>query len=178
MIVKKLIIALLLIILLTFPTFGIQYHNVNATLENIPFMVENINLGNINILKHDDSIYIPINILPEKLNYKISIKDFIKVSYPKTYLDFNEASPLNGEEFAYGEIISIDKKNNTFRLEQHLDDSSPIIDYTIGTSEDCILVLKRNNRGMNIGFDDLKVGDCVGVVLTKEKLARGIILNK
>ncbi|MCT4595770.1 MAG: hypothetical protein N4A57_16095 [Anaeromicrobium sp.] len=177
MIVKKLIVALLLIIFLTFPTFGIQYDNVDALLENIPFMVENINLGNINILKYDDTIYVPINILPEKLNYKISIKDFIRVSYPKNYLDFSEASASKGEEFVYGEIISIDKKSNTFHLEQHIDDSSPIIDYTIGTTKDCIIVLKRNDRAMNIGFNDLKVGDSVGVVLTKEKLGRGVILK-
>lgn len=177
MFIKKIVTALLIFTLLTIPIFAVQRNSVNATIENIPFIVENINLGEIKVLTHNNTTFIPTTILSKNLNYKIEEKNYFKISYPKSYLDINECNPLEGEEFIYGQIIGIDKLNKTIKIEQHIDDSSPIINYNLQLKNDCIIVLKRNDRAVNISFSDLKVGDVIGGVLTNEHVIRGLILD-
>ena len=178
--IKKVIGCLLILIIASSTSFGLnQFTKVNALLKEIHFEIQDEMPTDSSALFYNSHIYVPLEFVSEKLNHRIDWNEktqTVTMNNSKPLLDFEDADPTMGEEFVYGEILSIDKNKRILTVDQHIDDnSSP--HYTIDVSKDVIIILNRNEKAMNIDFHDLKIGDVIGIVLTKNKIARGIILS-
>ena len=124
-----------------------------------------------------DRVYVPIRFVAESLDLPVlwnSEDNTISIS---SFQSFEEAKPLEGERFVYGEILSIDREKGTLHIYQHIDDNSVYEESDLKVSEDVIILLQRNDKKMNLGFEDLKIGDIVGMVVNKENKIRGISLD-
>ncbi|MBF8983362.1 hypothetical protein IZY60_07420 [Lutibacter sp. B2] len=177
--IKKVIGCLLILVMASSISFGLnQFTKVNALLKEIHFKIQDEIPADSNVLFYEDHIYIPLKFVSQKLNHTMDWNEktqTITMNNSKPFLDFEDVNPSIGEEFVYGEILSIDKNKRILTIDQHIDDnSSP--HYNIDVSKDAIIILQRNEKAMNIAFHDLKIGDVIGIVLTKNKVARGIIL--
>jgi len=95
----------------------------------------------------------------------------------KGYIDFLEADPLKGERFIYGTILKVDYEKRELTIEQHMDDNSIKSDPILKVRNDAIIILHRNDKYMNIDFQDLKIGDIFGLVLDGYGMVRGIIIS-
>lgn len=95
----------------------------------------------------------------------------------KNYVDFPEADYENGERFIYGTILKVNCENKKLIVEQHMDDNSETISPILSVREDVVIILKRNDKAMNIDFYDLKPGDRFGLILDKLGKVRGIVIN-
>ncbi|QZY55997.1 hypothetical protein [Crassaminicella profunda] len=125
-------------------------------------------------------LYIPVPLLSEKLNCSTLCdgeNNTLLLKNNRTFQDFPQSNPYKGENFVYGEIRKIDKKNNRLTIEQHFDDNSISVEPNIQVSENVVIIMQRNDKKMNLDFKDLKIGDLVGTVLTEKNIARGIILT-
>lgn len=125
--------------------------------------------------------YIPVPLLSEKLDCSFLCDEennTLSLKNNQVFQDFPQSNPYEGENFVYGEIIKMDKKNKLLTIEQHFDDNSISVEPNIHVSEGVVIILQRNDKKMNLGFNDLKVGDLIGAVLNKENIARGIILSE
>lgn len=58
-----------------------------------------------------------------------------------------------------------------------MDDNDIEIFPILKAREDIILIVERKDKRMNIDFEDLKLGDRLGIVLDKEGMIRGIIMG-
>ena len=99
-------------------------------------------------------------------------------AYIKSFIDVKECDYLNGEKFVYGLIIDIDYDKKYITIEQHYDDNSIMVSPELQVREDVNIVLFRNDKGMNLDFKDLVIGEDIGIVLDDENLIRGILLRK
>lgn len=95
----------------------------------------------------------------------------------KCYIDFPEADYSKGEKFVYGSILKVDYDKNEIEIEQHMDDNSIKINPILKARNDIVIILKRNDKCMNIDFQDLKVGDVFGLVLDRHGMIRGMIIS-
>lgn len=92
-------------------------------------------------------------------------------------VDFPEADYENGERFIYGNILKVDYKKRRLIIEQHMDDdNSQEVSPILNVREDAVIILKRNDKVMNIDLYDLKSDDMFGIVLDKLGMVRGIII--
>ncbi|AOT71737.1 stalk domain-containing protein [Geosporobacter ferrireducens] len=132
------------------------------------------------VLFLDNRIYVPIRFVSEALGLHVdwnSNKHQLTIHTEPSFTDFDEADPLNGERFVYGEILSINEKNRLLTIEEHYDDQYIHTEPHLFVSPEAVVILQRNDKVMNLDFKDLKIGDVVGMVLNKEGEIRGIILN-
>ncbi|HHV46832.1 MAG TPA: hypothetical protein GXX53_08085, partial [Tissierellia bacterium] len=67
--------------------------------------------------------------------------------------------------------------NRKIIVEQHMDDNSQEVSPILYIREDAIIILKRNDKAMNIDFYDLKSGDVFGIVLDRYGKVKGIIIS-
>jgi len=95
----------------------------------------------------------------------------------KGYIDFPEADLLKGERFIYGTILKVDYEKRELTIEQHMDDNSIKSDPILKVRNDAIIILHRNDKYMNIDFQDIKIGDIFGLVLDGYGMVRGIIIS-
>jgi len=126
---------------------------------------------------YNDRMYVPIRFFSESLNALVSWDDKNNSLSISSYEDYDEAKPLDGERFVYCEILSIDREKRTLHIYQHIDDNSVYEKTDLRVSKDAIIVLQRNTRKMNLNFEDLKIGDVVGMVVNKENEVRGITVD-
>ncbi|NLY66753.1 MAG: hypothetical protein GX069_04270 [Tissierellia bacterium] len=94
----------------------------------------------------------------------------------KNFIDFPEADYEKGESFIYGSILKVDYENRKLIIKQHMDHNSQRVSPILRVREDVVIVLKRNNKAMNIDFSDLKIEDSFGLVLDESNMVRGIII--
>lgn len=95
----------------------------------------------------------------------------------KILVDFPEADYEKGERFIYGTILKVDYKNRRLIIEQHMDDNSQEVSPILNIREDAVIILRRNDKAMNINFWDLKPHDIFGIVLDELGMVRGIIIS-
>ncbi len=178
--VRKLFSVIIIFIFVsTMATANVDSKEVSAFLKTVNIKTQNFNQST-EVLFYEDHIYLPLRSIAETLNSSIKwegLTQTAEITSPEHYIDFPESNPLKGETFVYGEIVDIDKINYTITIEQHIDDNSIYLEPKISVCKDVILILQRNDKKMNIDFDDLHFGEYVGIVLNQEKQARGIILN-
>lgn len=124
--------------------------------------------------------YLPLRDLAKALNYQVTWHqdtETIILEKPKLQEILPTTNPYLGEYFVYGEIEKIDFEEVSIHIEQHLDDDSKEVFDPLYLDERAILILQRNSHFMEIDFEDLRVGDVVGLVLTKDNKIRGIIVD-
>lgn len=126
---------------------------------------------------YKDRVYIPVRFISESLNASVLWHEKENSMSIFTFKNFEEAKPLEGERFLYGEILSIDKDKRMLDIYQHIDDNSVQEDKNLKISNDVIIILQRNSKKINIDFNDLKVGDIAGLIVNKENEVRGIVIN-
>ncbi|SHK03521.1 Copper amine oxidase N-terminal domain-containing protein [Geosporobacter subterraneus DSM 17957] len=128
-----------------------------------------------------DHIYVPIGFIAEQLGCKVdwnSRQQRLSISSSSAFKDFEEANPLGGERFVYGEILSVDLDNRQLNIEEHYDDQYVYVEPNLMVLSEAVIILQRKDKAMNLDFEDLKIGDVVGLVLNKEGKVRGIILSQ
>lgn len=156
-----------------------NFETVQAYLKNTNIKTPNASKV-VPALYYGKDIYIPAQILSTDLNYTVTFNqenNTLALQNNVAFEDFAPSNPWVGENFVYGQILKIDRDNKIMTIEQHFDDNSISIEPNIKVSEKVIIVYQRNNKKMNLDFEDLKIGDIIGTVLTKECIARGIILT-
>lgn len=95
----------------------------------------------------------------------------------KGYVDFPEADYARGERFIYGTILKVDYENRRIIIEQYMDDNSTEVRPILYIREDAVIILKRNDKAMNIDFCDVKPDDTFGIVLDSFGMVRGMIIS-
>lgn len=99
------------------------------------------------------------------------------ISEEGNYVDFPEADYAKGERFIYGTILKVDYENRRIIVEQYMDDNSNEINPILNIRKDAVIILKRNDKAMNIDFCDLKSNDIFGIVLDSRGMVRGILIS-
>lgn len=79
-----------------------------------------------------------------------------------------DSNPNQGEAFVYGKIKGVDVEKRIITIEQHMDDNSKTISPNIPVRKDAVI----QNSKEDIGLAQLKPGDIVGIILTKDGHAR------
>lgn len=149
----------------------IYYNNIKLFINN-----EKINLESEPFI-YQDTIFIPLRSVSEAMGSIVNWDSEKSQVSIMTYKDFSECDPLKGERFVYGEITSINKFDRTLDIFQHLDDNSLVEEKPLKVSKDVIIILKRNDKKINLDFDDLKISDGVGMVVNSSDEVRGIIIE-
>jgi len=154
-------------------------HEITALIKSVSINKENTNCT-ADAIFFQDRIYIPLRSAAEILNVSVEWDDGANAVYLKQqneFKDFPETDPWIGERFVYGEITGIDKFNYIITIEEHIDDNSIHTEPDISVSKDVIIILQRNKKKMNLDFEDLCVGEYIGLVLDSAGTVRGIISN-
>ncbi|KPU26978.1 hypothetical protein TR13x_07600 [Caloranaerobacter sp. TR13] len=154
------------------------YKNIKVYFENISINVDGSKIEtDVEPFIYNDRVYVPIRFVAEKLDKEVEWNNETKTVLIKSYKDFPECNYLEGEKFVYGLITSIDYENKRIVIEQHFDDNSIEVTPLLELDENVVIILKRNDKKMNIEFKDLVVGDDVGLVINKYGKIRGIIIT-
>lgn len=182
MIIKKksFVLVLLIFFISTFTCFAaLKYEEITVFYRDIRIFVNNeeIDLEDRPFI-YENKTYVPLRFLSESLNSFVSWDNKNSTVSISSYVDFEETNPLAGERFVYGEIISpLNKKERTLHIFQHIDDNSINVEKNLKVAENVIIILKRNNKKINLDFEDLKIGDVVGMVINEDNQVRGIIID-
>lgn len=174
-----LVISVLMISLI--PINGSALNDPSLWQKTIPLSLNGIPSDPLTALFFKDHIYVPISFIAEQLGCKVdwnSRRQQLSISYSSGFKDFEEANPLEGERFIYGEILSVDLDNRQLKVEEHYDDQYVYVEPNLMVLSDAVIILQRKDKAMNLDFEDLKIGDVVGLVINKDGKARGIILNQ
>ena len=168
----------ILILLFSFYTISLSYdglEDIGIRRDKLLFKMDNKNDLKVDCLYLEGAKYIPVLELPNLIRGEIIFnEDHILL---KDYVDFPETDYLNGEKFIYGSILKVDYERKEIVIEQDMDDNDIEIFPILKAREDVILIVERKDKRMNIDFEDLKLGDRLGVVLDKEGMIRGIIMG-
>ncbi|AOY74801.1 stalk domain-containing protein [Clostridium formicaceticum] len=147
--------------------FTIVHNHQILPLDKNPIVVEN-------------RLYLPAKFIAEAFDYHTTwhpSNETITFS-PKTLEEKLPAcNPLVGEYFIYGEIQDIDFQDRQIKIEQHLDHLSREVFDFLQIQENAMIFLKRNAHSMKVDLKDLKVGDVISLIVTKEDTVRGIIID-
>lgn len=174
--IKILTVIIIIFLSTSFATAAVDSEEVNALLKTVtirsPWSSETIE-----VLVYKEDIYAPLSSIDKNDITNAKWQNSPLELESKRFVDFPEADPLIGERFVYGEIVDMDKKNYTITIEQHIDDNSIYLEPEVTVAKDVILVLQRNDKKMNIEFEDLYFGEYIGMVLNPQGQVRGIILN-
>lgn len=126
---------------------------------------------------YNDRTFVPIRAIAEGLECEVKWDNRVNKVIINKYKDFPECDYLNGEIFVYGMITKIDHENRTIEIEQHIDDNTIDVTPILTIKDDVVILLQRNDKFMNVEFEDLKCGDVLGAVIDKDGLIRGIIMS-
>lgn len=178
----KLRILLSIILLLCISTLTVagaqNFDDIRVFYNNIKVFVDNEAVSfNDEPFVYKDRVYVPIRFFAQALNTEVFWNRENNIVSINSYRDFAETNPLEGERFVYGEVLSINKEERIVHIYQHIDDNTVYDDKDLKISEDVIIILQRNSKKINIDFEDLKVGDVLGMVVNNENEVRGIIMN-
>ncbi|WP_026486475.1 Gmad2 immunoglobulin-like domain-containing protein [Caldanaerobius polysaccharolyticus] len=100
-----------------------------------------------------------------------------------------EADPLKGETFIYGKLLSIDVQNRVIKIEREYQDSADVknnVGSDIPVLQDAVIHFQKkigiSDNGykyeeQDMKFEDIKLGSELGIILTKDKKARAIIVS-
>lgn len=91
----------------------------------------------------------------------------------KTKSKIPDTDPEQGEIFVEGQVIAVDVEKRILTIDQHMDDNSVTITPNVAISNDAII---QNNEA-DVSLAEIKVNDVVGMILTKEKKARAVLVN-
>lgn len=172
---KRFFLLILTVIILTSTTSTVfSQQKLDFILEKISIK-QNDKTREMEAISYNNSIYVPLANIIEIIGGEINTEE--SLLEVRDYVDFQEADPLKGEIFIYGTIEKIEYDTRTILINQHMDDNSIEIFPKINIKNDVIIIAERRNKRMNIDFEDLKVGDSVGLVLDKDSFVRGIILE-
>lgn len=127
---------------------------------------------------YNDRVYAPVRFVVEAMGGEVAWDAQGNKVVVKSYVDFPQCDYLNGELFYYGLVIDIDYENKEIALEQHYDDNSVELSSSLKLDDNVVIILQRNDKMMNLEISDLKVGEDIGLILSKDKLVRGIIISK
>ncbi|WP_427339841.1 copper amine oxidase N-terminal domain-containing protein [Caloranaerobacter sp. DY30410] len=154
------------------------YKNIKVYFDNISINVDGSKIEtDTEPFIYNDRVYVPIRFVVEKLDKEVKWDNETKTVLIKSYKDFPECNYLEGEKFIYGLITSIDYENKRMVIEQHFDDNSVEVTPLLELDKNAVIILKRNDKKMNIEFNDLVIGDDVGLVINKYGKIRGIIIS-
>lgn len=176
----KIILSIILIVSLsTINVIGLQsYEDIKVFYRNIRIFVDSSEApSNYKHFIHKGRVYVPIRFLAETLNAKVLWNSEDGIVSINSYHNFEEANPLDGERFVYGEVLSINREKRTVDIYQHIDDNTVYEDKNLKISNDVIIVLRRNSKKINLDFADLKIGDILGMVVNNKNEVRGIIMD-
>ncbi|SHJ62806.1 stalk domain-containing protein [Paramaledivibacter caminithermalis] len=176
---QYILIIVFLFFLSTLAVFSAEnFKEIKVFYRNIKILVNNEELKlEEEPFIYDNRVYMPIKSICEALNSMVTWDNEHNNLSLFSYKDFEEANPLEGERFVYGEILYINKEKMTVNIYQHIDDNTVYEDKDLKVAENVIIILKRNNKKINLDFEDLKIGDIAGMVVNKENKIRGIIVD-
>ncbi|KXG75260.1 stalk domain-containing protein [Thermotalea metallivorans] len=179
--IRKTAIILLLLAFIT--STGLAAPNA----KEIKGLMRNVNLQwnngvsfSANVIFYNERIYVPLRLAAEGLGCQVNwhgATNTVTIQQSQSFQDFPEANPWENERFVYGEILSMDKDKKLLTIEEHYDDHSRFTEPELSVSPQVVIILQRNDKKMNLDFSDLRIGDHVGLVLNKDGIVRGIILN-
>lgn len=176
---KAFIMVILIFFISTLTAFAAQNcKEIKVFYRNIKIFVNNEKVA----LKdepfvYNNRVFVPVRFLSESLNSFVSWDNENNTISISSFKDFKETNPLENERFVYGEILSINKEKRTLHIYQHIDDNTVYEETDLRVAKDVIIILQRNNKKINLDFEDLKIGDIVGMVVNKENEVRGIIID-
>lgn len=181
---KKLVSYLIFLLLFAQSSLSwaaVPYDEVKVLFQEIGILYQNkeLNLNSTPIL-HQNRLYVPLRELAEALGFEIAWdqeSSQVILLPPSLEKILEPTDPWKGEEFIYGQVMKIDYENRTLYVEQHLDDNSREIFESLVVQEDAIILLKRNTNHWQVTLQDVKVGDGVGMVITRTQEIRGIIVD-
>jgi|GEM_PF-1810533 len=185
--IKKLVsfLSFLLFLLLcanTTITWAAGYYNDIRVYQNPGKIVYNHEeiLQQENTFIYNDRIYVPLRSIAEALSIQVEWKQEtqeVNLSPTAEAIYIEVCDPFKGEYFIYGQIISIDYNSKSMYIEQHLDDNSREVFESLLLSDNAIVLLQRKSKQLLIDFDDVKVGDVVSLIVTKDDEIRSIIVD-
>lgn len=173
--IKILTVIIIIFLSTSFATAAVDSEEANVLLKTIT--IKSSSSETIEVLIYKGDIYAPLSFANKSFNPDAKWQNPILELESKSFVDFPEADPLIGEKFVYGKIVDMDKENHTITLEQHIDDNSIYLEPEVTVAKDVVLILQRNDKKMNIEFEDLYFGEYIGMVLNPQGQVRGIILN-
>lgn len=139
-----------------------------------------INGNNLNtryVFMYKDKTYAPVRLVCEAMGGEVLWDQEQNRAVIKSYIDFPQCDYQNGEIFVYGLIKEIDYQSKIVKIEQHFDDNSIEVTPLLKANDDLVIIFQRNDKMMNLEFQDLKCGEDVGMVLDRERKIRGIIVT-
>ncbi len=95
----------------------------------------------------------------------------------KPILNFAETDPSKKEHFIYGKILDIHPSSHMISIDQHLDDNSIVVHPHLKVSNSIMILSQRKDKRTLLDFNDLQVGDVVGLILNNKNIIQRIILN-
>ncbi|SHF59173.1 Sporulation and spore germination [Caldanaerobius fijiensis DSM 17918] len=121
----------------------------------------------------------------KKGNSGVWVIDSVSAKFTK----IADADPSKGETFIYGRLLSIDIQNRTIKIQREYQDSPDMnnkVDSDIPVLKDAVIHFQKkigiSDNGykyeeQDMRFEDMKVGSELGIILTKDKKARAIIVS-
>lgn len=81
--------------------------------------------------------------------------------------------PMVGEIIVWGEIKAVDVDRRVITIDQQMDDNSTQVSPNVAVNKNAIIRTKDEVISLSL----VKPGDVAGLILTKEKQARAVLLN-
>ncbi|MCC5912378.1 MAG: copper amine oxidase N-terminal domain-containing protein [Clostridiaceae bacterium] len=150
-----------------FRNYTILYNDTVLNLEMDPVVIEN-------------RTYLPLRFIAEALGLTVEWNEetqSVLINSPNFEEVLPAADPLSGEYFVYGEITSIDLENQSIEIEQHLDHNSREVFDALEIDNNTTFLLQRNTHYMELSFKDIRIGDVVSIIVTKNDIVRGMIID-
>lgn len=175
--IKTTLAFIFILALFSYGAYGIKSEKVSIEKDNKISL--SINAKPIDIKDKyliNGKLYVPVRDIFELIGIVVWNQENKHVALT-TYKDFEECNYKKGEHFVYGLITKVDYDKKTINIEQHFDDNSREVISPLVLKDDIVIILKRNDKMMNLDIKDLKCGDCIGAVLDKDDNIRGIIIT-
>lgn len=129
---------------------------------------------------YDGRVYVPLRQLAKALSLEVNWREAtneVVLTKQQSNTTIEPCDPFKGESFVYGQITKIDYNKHTIHIEQHLDDNSREVFEALLVDDEAIIVIRRRDKQWSLEFEDVKVGDVVSLVLTKENAVRSIEID-
>lgn len=84
-----------------------------------------------------------------------------------------DLNPGQGEVFIYGKVQAVDVDKRIITIDQQMDDNSVKINPNVPVNKEAII----QNKKEDVSLTQLKAGDNVGIVLTRDGHARAVLVD-